>query len=49
MIFFSSRGWSGGTIVLGKLQVPGRPKIWMIAVQGPIALTVGADGDVWTF
>ena len=29
-------------MVLGKLPVPGRPTIWMIADQGPIALAVGA-------
>ena len=29
-------------MVLGKLPVPGRPTIWMIVGQGPIALTVGA-------
>ena len=37
-------GWSGGAIVLGKLPVPGRPTIWMIVGQGPIALAVGAVG-----
>ena len=31
-------------MVLGKLPVPGRPTIWMIVGQGPIALAVGADG-----
>ena len=36
-------------MVLGKLPVPGRPTIWMIVGQGPIALAVGADGVVWTF
>ena len=36
------RGWSGGAMVLGKLPVPGRPTIWMIVGQGPIALAVGA-------
>ena len=35
-------GWSGGAMVLGKLPVPGRPTIWMIVEQGPIALAVGA-------
>ena len=35
-------GWSGGAVVLGKLSVPGRPKIWIIVGQGPIALAVGA-------
>ena len=29
-------------MVLGKLSVPGRPTIWMIVGQGPIALVVGA-------
>ena len=29
---------------LGKLPVPGRPTIWMIVGQGPIALAVGAGG-----
>ena len=32
-------------MVLGKLPVPGRPTIWMIVGQGPIALAVGAGGD----
>ena len=45
-------GWSGGAIVLGKLPVPGRPTIWMILGQGPIALAVGAGGgwclDIFT-
>ena len=31
-------GWSG------VLPVPGRPIIWMIVGQGPIALAVGAGG-----
>ena len=43
-------GRSGGAMVLGKLPVPGRPTIWMIVGQGPIALAVGAGGGVvWTF
>ena len=29
-------------MVLGKLSVPGRPTIWMMVGQGPIALAVGA-------
>ena len=33
-------------MVLGKLPVPGRPTIWMIVGQGPIALAVGAGGGV---
>ena len=44
-------GWSGGTMVLGKLPVPGRPTIWIIVGQGPAALAVGADGgclDIFT-
>ena len=32
-------------MVLGELPVPGRPTIWMIVGQGPIALAVGAGGD----
>ena len=38
-------------MVLGKHPVPGRPTIWMIVGQGPIALAVGAGGGgvVWTF
>ena len=38
-------------MVLVKLPVPGRPIIWMMVGQGPIALAVGADGgclDVFT-
>ena len=45
------KGWSGGAMVLGKLPVPGRPTIWLIVGQGPIALAVGADGgclDIFT-
>ena len=44
-------GWSGGAKVLGKLPVPGRPTIWIIVGQGPIALAVGAGGgclDIFT-
>ena len=36
-------------MVLGKLPVPGRPAVWMIVGQGPIALALGAGGVVWTF
>ena len=49
--FQGKRGWSGGAMVLGKLPVPGRPTIWMIVGQGPIALAVGAGGgclDIFT-
>ena len=42
-------GWMGGAMVLGKPSVPGRPTIWIIVGQGPIALAVGALGVVWTF
>ena len=31
-------------MALGKLSVPGRPTIWMTAVQGPIVLAIGAGG-----
>ena len=44
-------GWSGGAMVHGKLQVPGRSTIWMVVGQGPIALAVGAGGgclDIFT-
>ena len=34
-------------MVLGKLPVSGRPTIWMIVRQGPIALAVGADGGLF--
>ena len=33
-------------MVLGKLQVSGRPTIWMIVGQAPIALAVGVGGVV---
>ena len=38
-------------MVLGKLQVPGRPTILITVGQGPIALAVGAGGgclDIFT-
>ena len=38
-------------MALGKLPVPGRPTIWMLVGQGPIALAVGAGGgclDIFT-
>ena len=38
-------------MVLGKLLVPERPTIWIIAGQGPIALAVGEGGcclDIFT-
>ena len=44
MIGERQSGWSGGAKVLGKLPVPGRPTIWMIEGQGPIALAAGAGG-----
>ena len=49
--FYSTRGWSGGAMVLGKLPVPGRPTIWITVGQGPTALAVGAGGgclDIFT-
>ena len=36
-------------MVLGKLSVPGRPTIWMIVGQGPIALAVGAGGGLFGY
>ena len=47
----STRGWSGGAYVLGKLPVPGRPTILITVGQGPTALVVGAGGgglDIFT-
>ena len=38
-------------MVLGQLPVLGRPTIWLIVGQGPIALAVGAVGsclDIFT-
>ena len=38
-------------MVVGKIPVPGRPTIWIIVGQGPIALAVGAGGgclDIFT-
>ena len=34
-------------MVLGKLPVPGRPTVWVIVGQGPIALAVGAGGGLF--
>ena len=34
-------------MVLGKLQVPGRPTIWITVGQGPTALAVGAGGGLF--
>ena len=31
-------------MVLGKRPVPGRPTVWLIVGQGPMALAVGAGG-----
>ena len=39
----------GGAMVLGKLPVPGRPIIWIILGQRPIARAVGAGAVVLTF
>ena len=50
MQFMSYRVLSDNAMVLGKLPVPGRPTVWMIVGQGPIALAVGAVGALfWTF
>ena len=49
--FLSATGVVGGVMVLGKLPVPGRPRILITAGQGPIALAVGAGGgglDIFT-
>ena len=38
-------------MVLGKLQVPGRPTIWIRVGHGPTVLVVGAGGgclDIFT-
>ena len=40
-------GWSRDAMDLGKLPVPGRPTIWMIVGQGPIALAVCAGGGLF--
>ena len=51
LILYQKGGRSGGAMVLGKLPLPGRPTIWMIVGQGPIALAVGAGGgclDIFT-
>ena len=37
-------GFGGGAMVLGKLQVPGRPYNLDTVGQGPTALAVGAGG-----
>ena len=37
-------GWSGGTMVLGKLLVPERPTNSILVGQGPTVLAVGAGG-----
>ena len=34
-------------MVLPKFPVPGRPTIWVIVGQGPIALAVGAGGGLF--
>ena len=51
LLSWSNRGWTGGAMALGKLQVPGRPTIWIRVGQGPTALVVGAGGgclDIFT-
>ena len=34
-------------MVLGELPVPGRPTIWIIVGQEPVALAVGAGGELF--
>ena len=34
-------------MALGKLPVPGRPTVWVIVGQGPIALSVGTAGGLF--
>ena len=39
-------------MVLGKLQVPGRPTVWITVGHGPTSLAVGVGGlclDIFTF
>ena len=36
-------------MVLGNFPEPGRPTIWIMVGQGPVALAVGRVGVVWTF
>ena len=40
-------GWSVGAMALGNFPVLGRPTIWMMVGQGPIALAVGAGGGLF--
>ena len=47
--FFIHSGWSDGAKMLGKLQVPWRPTIWITVGQGHTALALGAGGVVWIF
>ena len=50
-IFYTSKGLSGGAMVLGKLPALGRPTVWISVGQGPTALAVGAGGgclDIFT-
>ena len=49
MFVFVGRGWSGGAMALEKLPVPGRPTIWVLVGQGPVALAVGAGGGCLDF
>ena len=41
MLFLILGGWSGGSEVLGKLSLPGRPAISIIVGQMPTVLAVG--------
>ena len=52
LCLLTERGWSGGTMVLSKLPVLGRPTVLIRVGQGPTALAVGAGGgclDIFTF
>ena len=42
-------GWSGGAMMLVKLQCRGVLLFWNIVGQETTALTVGVGGGVWTF
>ena len=43
----SVKGWSEGALILDKLPLPGRPTIWIIVGQAPIALVVDAGGELF--
>ena len=45
--FHFETGVSGGAMVLGNLPMPWRSTVWMMVRQGPIALAVGAGGELF--